>query len=72
MGLTPEEIRTLGAVTDLRTALRAAGIGTTYGYQKAAKNELPFPVWRVGRQYRVPVAGLLKALGIEDETKATA
>lgn len=72
MSLTPAEIKGLGAVTDLRTALKVAGIGTTYGYKKAATNELPFPVLRVGRQYRVPVAGLLKALGVEGDTKATA
>ncbi|MBH0118024.1 DNA-binding protein [Rhodococcus sp. CX] len=72
MSLAPAEIKALGAVTDLRTALKAADIGTTYGYQKARTNELPFPVLRVGRQYRVPVAGLLKALGIEDDAEATA
>ncbi|MBS9371564.1 hypothetical protein GON09_000517 [Rhodococcus sp. B50] len=72
MGMTTEEIKALGTVTDLRTALKAAGIGTTYGYRMAAANELPFPVRRVGRQYRVPVAGLLKALEIENDTKATA
>ncbi|WP_094980857.1 hypothetical protein [Rhodococcus pyridinivorans] len=69
---TPEAIRALGPVTDLRTALKIAGIGTTYGYEKARSNELPFPVLRYGRVYKVPTAGLLKALGINDETPATA
>lgn len=72
MNWTPEAIRALGPVTDLRTALEIADIGTTYGYKKAKSDELPFRVLRVGRQYRVPVAGLIKALGIEDDVKATA
>lgn len=65
-------VRALGLTTDLRTACQIFGIGINYGYQKAAKNELPFPVLRYGRVYKVPTAGLLKALGIDDDVAATA
>lgn len=65
-------VRALGLTTDLRTACQIFDIGINYGYQKAAADELPFPVLRVGRSYKVPVAGLLKALCIEDEDEARA
>lgn len=64
---TEESIKALGVRTDLRTALEICGIGRTAGYQLAAKGELPFPVLRIGKQYVVPVRGLLEALGIPAE-----
>lgn len=64
---TEEAVRALGVRTDLQTALDVVGIGRTGGYQLAAKGELPFPVLRIGKQYVVPVRGLLEALGIPAE-----
>lgn len=70
--LTADELRSKGLTVPMRIALEAAGIGETRGYQLARTGELPFPVFKVGRVYKVPTAGLLRALGIEDESKATA
>jgi len=60
---TVEAVRGLGAVTDLPTAAAVIGIGRNTAYELAAKNELPFKVLRCGNRWRVPVAGLLAALG---------
>lgn len=62
---TPEAVRGLGVCTDIKTALEIFGIGTTSGYNAAKRGELPFTVLRLGRKYKVPVEGLLKALGLE-------
>ena len=51
--------------TDLVDGLDLYGIGRTAGYELAARDELPFPVFRLGRKYVVPVAPLLKSLGLE-------
>lgn len=67
---TPEEVRALGVVTDLRTAFSVTGMGASTGYAAAKKGELPFAVLTLGRKYVVPVAGLLAALGIEDTAAA--
>lgn len=60
---TPEEIRGLGARTDLRTACDVVGIGYTTGKAMARAGTLPFPIFRCGaHKYVVPVAGLLRLL----------
>lgn len=64
---TPEAVRALGVITDLPTALEIVGLGQTAGYSAAKRGDLPFPVLRLGRKYKVPVEGLLKALGLESD-----
>lgn len=64
-------VASLGVRTDMETANEILGISRTWGYRLAKEGRYPVPVLKLGRKYVVPVAGLLKALGI-DETKATA
>ncbi|WP_153036871.1 helix-turn-helix domain-containing protein [Amycolatopsis sp. YIM 10] len=47
------------------TAARALGIGRTTAYALAREGGFPCPVLRVGGEYRVPTAGLLRLLEIE-------
>ncbi|GAA3284064.1 hypothetical protein GCM10020218_041640 [Dactylosporangium vinaceum] len=56
---TVDDIRALGAVTDLPTAAAVLGIGRSTAYALAATGEFPVPVLRIGRRYRVAVAHLL-------------
>jgi hypothetical protein len=59
------DVYELGVRTDLVTACRIAlGIGSTTAYALAGRGELPFPAYRVGRQWVVPTAGLLTFLGL--------
>lgn len=62
---TEDDIRALGTRTDLKTACSIAGVGYTTGKAMARDGTLPFPVFRVGHKYIVPVAGLLRLLLIE-------
>lgn len=65
---TPREVQEVAqqrATVDLRFALKAVGLAEVTGYRLAKVNELPFPVLRVGRLYKVPTSGLLAALGLE-------
>jgi hypothetical protein len=61
---TEERIRALGAITDLPTAGRIFGLGRAMSYDLARTDQFPVPVIRVGARYRVPVAGILTALGL--------
>ncbi|SFA38172.1 hypothetical protein SAMN05444374_10181 [Rhodococcoides kroppenstedtii] len=63
---TVQQVRNLGIQTDIPTASSVLGLGVTTGYQLAKRGEFPVPVLRIGRKYIVPVAGLLRAMGIED------
>jgi hypothetical protein len=67
-GLSETEIRALGTVTDVETAGRAFGISRNVARDLARRGEFPCAVIRVGRQYRVPVAGILRALGLDPES----
>ena len=59
------DVDALGVRTDLVTACRIAlGIGSTTAYALAGRGELPFPAYRVGRQWIVPTAGLRAFLGL--------
>lgn len=69
---TAEELRAQGLTVPARVAFEAAGIGETYGYRLAKSGDLPFEVLKIGRKYRVPVASLLKCLGVDEGEKATA
>lgn len=59
---THERILALGSATDIDTAAQILGIGRTLAYQLAKDGEFPVPIFRAGRLYRVPVAGLLALL----------
>ncbi|GAA2634963.1 hypothetical protein GCM10010399_79590 [Dactylosporangium fulvum] len=56
---TVDDVRALGAVTDLPTAAAVLGIGRSTAYALAAAGDFPVPVLSVGRRYRVVVAYLL-------------
>jgi hypothetical protein len=60
-----EQIRALGATTDIVTAGAVLGIGRTTAYRLARVGAFPVPVLRVGTRYVVAVAHLLKAIGVE-------
>ncbi len=60
-----ERIRALGAITDLPTAGRVFGLGRALSYELARTGGFPAPVIRVGARYKVPVAGILTALGLQ-------
>ncbi len=67
---TVEEIRALGVRTDLETAASIWGIGRTKAFELARLGEFPSPVVRVGAKYVVPIAPLMRALGLLDEEAA--
>jgi len=60
---TPEEVRSLGATTDVETAALILGIGRTLAYDLVRTNEFPVRLIRIRRRIRVPVAALLALLG---------
>lgn len=68
---TPQQVRGLGVTTDLVTAGAILGIGRTNAYALAQADEFPVPLLRIGRSYRVPVAGLLAAVGLPIEPTPT-
>jgi hypothetical protein len=62
---TAEQIRALGAVTDLVTAGQILGIGRTTSHTLARHGTFPVPVLRIGHRYLIPVAPLLRLLHLE-------
>ncbi len=62
--LTFKELHVLPTVVDLMTAARALGIGRTKAYQLAHTDQFPCRIIRVGTNYHIPTADLLKVLGI--------
>lgn len=52
---------------DLVTAGRAHGLGRTKSHELARAGEFPCPVLRLGNQYRVTRADLLRSLGVAPE-----
>jgi hypothetical protein len=65
-GMTVEEILGLPVSTDIATTARALGIGRTTAHELARKGNFPCQLIKVGGQYRVPRAELLRMLCIED------
>lgn len=51
---------------DLRTAARAFGVCPATAYKLVHLGHFPCPVIRLGRQYRIPTAHVLRALGIDE------
>jgi hypothetical protein len=68
---TLEEVRALGVRTDLVTAASVLGIGRTSAHELARAGTFPVPVLRLGRRYVVPVAPLLRLLGVDDGQAAS-
>lgn len=64
---TADEIRALGARTDLVTAASVLGIGRTAAYELARRGEFPVTTLRLGHKYVVVVASLLRLLEIDVE-----
>ncbi len=58
------DVRALGVTCDVVTAGSVLGIGRAAAYQLAARDQLGVPVLHLGSRLRVPVAGLLVALGL--------
>jgi excisionase family DNA binding protein len=48
-------------------AARALGLGRDRARELARLGELPFPVYRFGRSYRVPTAALRRALHLDQD-----
>jgi hypothetical protein len=64
---TAEDVRALGVRTDLVTACGIAlGCGRDKARELYRNGELPFPALRVGRHVVVPVAHLLRFLGLDE------
>lgn len=66
---TAEAVRDLGVTTDVPTAGAVLGIGCSTARDLDRRDAFPVPVVAVGRARRVPVAGLLKLLGLDDQTQ---
>lgn len=65
------ELLALPAAVDLTTAARALGIGRTKSQELARSGQWPTPLLRLGAQYRVPTAALLRLLEVTpDMTEA--
>lgn len=69
---TPEEVRALGVRTDLATSNSILGITRAPAYELLKRGQYPVPVLRAGHKYVVPVAGLLTALGLEEDRQLIA
>ena len=64
--LTLDEVLALPVTVDIVKAGRCFGIGRTKAHELAKNGEFPCQVLRLGVQYRVTRAELLRVLGIED------
>jgi hypothetical protein len=62
--LTFGELHALPTVVDLMTAARALGIGRTKAYHLAHADQFPCRIIRVGTNYHIPTADLLRLLGV--------
>jgi hypothetical protein len=60
---TETTIRALGVTTDVPTAGSILGLSRSHAYRLAHESRFPFPTLQVGARIRVPVAGILTALG---------
>lgn len=68
---TEEQVRELGVRTDGVTACSIAyGDGRTKAFERLRSGDVDFRVLKRGRSYIVPVADLLKLLGLDDSPNA--
>lgn len=63
--MTVADVAALPAVVDLMTAAQVLRIGRTTAYALAREDGFPCPLLLVGGEYRVPVVGVLRVLGID-------
>ncbi|MFF8442792.1 helix-turn-helix domain-containing protein [Streptomyces californicus] len=64
--LTFAEAFDLPLSVDLRTAARAFAICPATAYRLIRLGRFPCQVMRLGHQYRIPTASLMRALGVEN------
>ena len=62
--MTRDELLALPAAVDLTTAARALNLGRTKAQELARSGQWPTPLLRLGAQYRVPTAALLRLLQV--------
>jgi predicted DNA-binding transcriptional regulator AlpA len=67
MTLSLDEVRALPAVVDVMTAAEVLGIGRTVAYELVRTDRFPTPVFRLGKQIRVPTAYLIELLGLSTD-----
>jgi hypothetical protein len=65
-GMTVEELLSLPVAVDLVTAGLAFGISKNSAYGLAKRDQFPCRVLKLGNQYRVPRADILRALGVTE------
>jgi predicted DNA-binding transcriptional regulator AlpA len=63
--LSIDQIRRLPATIDVPTAGRAFGFGRAKAYRLAKDGTFPCKITKIGRNYRVSVAHLRRALNID-------
>lgn len=63
-GMQLAELLALPVMVNLETSNRAFGLGRTKGFSLAKRGDYPCTVLRIGKEYRVRRADLLKALGV--------
>jgi hypothetical protein len=63
---TGDEVRQLGVRTDVATAASVLGIGRTKAHELARTGQFPVTPLRLGHRYVVPVAPLLRLLGLDE------
>ncbi|MFE2261924.1 helix-turn-helix domain-containing protein [Streptomyces griseosporeus] len=64
--LTFAEVFDLPLSVDLRTAARAFAVCPATAYRLIHSGRFPCRVFRIGHQYRIPTASLMRALDIEN------
>lgn len=64
------KIENLPATLSVEEAAQLCRIGRNAAYRAAHRGELP--IFRLGRQLRVPTVALLRMLGVNDESPDTA
>lgn len=68
---TPEALAMLGVRTDAETAGSIFGLSRTQSYEAIRAGRFPVPVVRIGRRIVVPVAPILRALGLDGDATAS-
>lgn len=69
--LSTAELDALGTSTDIVTAGRGFGLSRDQAYDLAREGRFPCTVLKVGSRYVVPVAGLRRALGVDEAARAS-